>query len=205
MTSGIACMSPILLYRPHLMPVSVPDWLLARFDAIYKEPAHYEASYYGPINMLLTCYFSAADGFMVKPQARLRDPPTPGARTSIDSFGQDVGTHATDGNPDFLVSTGSAQLHSDVPLLIWEVKKPEVSDEDAAKQVDRYIEWAKRYQRNLAPEMKAVIWAMLVFGSKCRVFRLDPHSEFVYFHDGEQTTGDNVRQLLQSIRDKVVN
>ena len=116
MTSGIACMSPILLYRPHLMPVSVPDWLLARFDAIYKEPAHYEASYYGPINMLLTCYFSAADGFMVKPQARLRDPPTPGACTSIDSFGQDVGTHATDGNPDFLVSTGSAQLHSDVHL-----------------------------------------------------------------------------------------
>jgi len=89
------------------MPVQLPNWLLRRFNAVYHEPPHYESSYYGPINMLLTTYFPAMDGYLVKPQARLRQPPSPGARTSIDSTGQIVDTRSDDGNPDSLVSKGS--------------------------------------------------------------------------------------------------
>jgi hypothetical protein len=113
------------------MPTTVPlaDRLLARFEAIYKDPAHYEASYYGPIDMLLTCYFPAVDGFMVKPQARA------GSGRTRRLLQPGCGQPCTDGNPDFLISTGSAQLHSDVPLLTWEVKKLGVSDVDAAKQM----------------------------------------------------------------------
>jgi hypothetical protein len=107
-------------------------WLLHQFNAIYKEPPHYESSYYGLINMLLTTYFSAAGGYLVKPQARLRQPPLPGARTSTDFNNQIVSTHSNNGNPDFLVSKGSPTLNTDIPLLIYEVKQHDVGDMESA-------------------------------------------------------------------------
>lgn len=95
------------------MSVTVPEWLVKRFAAIYAKPPHYEASYYGPINMFLTVYFPAGDHYLVKPQARLRQPSSPGERVSIDSNGQEVGTEMTMGTrtsslawevPNFLVT-----------------------------------------------------------------------------------------------------
>ncbi|KAF8587969.1 hypothetical protein K439DRAFT_1285173, partial [Ramaria rubella] len=108
----------------------------------------YEASWYGPLNMLLTTYFPASKGFNVKPQARLRQPSAdPRERTSIDSYGQTVGTYDDDSNPDFLVSIGTSSLHADTPLLIYEVKREGMDEGEATLQLDRYIEWAKQYQR----------------------------------------------------------
>jgi hypothetical protein len=52
--------------------------------------------------------------------------------------------------------------------------------------------------------MEAVIWAMLVFGSQCGIFHLDPRSEFVDFYDGEHTTGDGVWIVLQNIHDNIL-
>ena len=80
------------------------------------------------------------------PQARLRQPPKVGGRTSIDSVGQVVGTFDDDGNSDFVVSYGSAELYRDVPLLIYEVKNKDTSFESTVAQMDRYIVWGKEYQ-----------------------------------------------------------
>jgi hypothetical protein len=182
------------------VPVTIPPWLLARFNAIYTNPPHYEASYYGPVNSLLTVYFPAADGFMVKPQARLRQPPTPGGRTSIDSQGQKVGTFDDDGNPDFLVNIGSAQLHHDIPLLIYELKKHGESFADAVAQIDRYVMWAKDYQRQVTG-IKRPIWAVLMIGSESHTYYLDPTSEHINFSNvAINTTGPEIMEILREIR-----
>jgi hypothetical protein len=184
------------------MPVQLPNWLLRRFNAVYHEPPHYESSYYGPINMLLTTYFPAMDGYLVKPQARLRQPPSPGARTSIDSTGQTVGTRSDDGNPDFLVSKGSPTLDADVPLLIYEVKRHDVGDAEAAHQIDRYIEWGMQYLNHLGSPMGRMR-AVLVIGSKSKLFMLDwgPQSQAVHAEYDLDTTGDEILAILQNIRD----
>jgi hypothetical protein len=182
------------------LPVTIPPWLLARFNAIYTDPPHYEASYYGPVNSLLTVYFPAADGFMVKPQARLWQSPTPGGCTSIDSQGQQVGTFDDDGNPDFLVNIGSTHLHRDIPLLIYELKKHGESFSDAVAQIDRYIMWAKDYQRQVAG-IKRPIWAVLMIGSKSHTYYLDPASEHINFSNvAINTTGPEIIEILRQIR-----
>jgi|ERR1700691_4585346 hypothetical protein len=183
----------------NLQPANVPQWLLARFNAIYKDPPHYEASYYGPVNALLTAYFPPVDGFLVKPQTRLRQPPAPGGRTSTDSQGQQVGTFDNDGNPDFLVSIGSAQLHHDIPLLICELKKEEYSTTIAGAQMDRYVVWAKEYQRQIAQHRD--VWAVLVIGSESYTYFLPANSTDIIAYDVlVNTTGPEIMMLLQSIR-----
>ena len=184
----------------NLPPVTTPPWLLTRFDAIYAAPPHYEASYYGPINALLTVHFPAADGFLVKPQARLRQPPKPGGRTSTDSQGQLVGTFDDDGNPDFLVGIGSPHLHCDIPRLIYEVKREGESVSAVAAQMDSYISWAKEYQRQVTGT-QAPIWAVLVIGSMSHTYLLDHTSDHVqYFDQAINTTGVGIMDILQKIR-----
>jgi hypothetical protein len=148
----------------------------------------------------LTVYFPAADGFLVKPQARLRQPPTPGGRTSIDSQGQHVGTFDDDGNPDFLVNIGSAQLHHDIPLLIYELKKHGQSFADAVAQLDRYIMWAKDYQRQVTG-IKRPIWAVLMIGSESHAYYLDPDSSQIdYSNIAINSTGLEIVEILRNIR-----
>jgi hypothetical protein len=191
------------LYRMKLPLVTTPPWLLNRFQALYRNPPHYEASYYGPVNALLNVHFPAADGFLVKPQARLRQPPKLGGRTSIDSVGQLVGTFDDDGNPDFLVSYGSAQLHQDVPLLIYEVKTEGMSFEAAAAQLDRYITWGKDYQRQVTGTEKK-IWGVLVIGSQSYIFYLDPSDKHVQYSELLiNTTGTTMLELLQTVRESI--
>ena len=182
--------------------VRTPEWLLGRFEALYKDPPHYEASYYGPINGLLTVHFPVADGFLVTPQARLRQPPKGEGRTSIDSVGQVVGTFDDDGSPDFVVSYGSAERHRDVPLLIYEVKNEDTSFGSTAAQMDRYIAWGKDYQEQVRGAERE-IWAVLVMGSKSNIFYLDPKSlkQVKYCEFGLNTTGTTIMELLQTIRE----
>ena len=182
--------------------VRTPEWLLGRFEALYKDPPHYEASYYGPINGLLTVHFPVADGFLVTPQARLRQPPKGEGRTSIDSVGQVVGTFDDDGSPDFVVSYGSAELHQDVPLLIYEVKNEDTSFESTAAQMDRYIAWGKEYQGQ-AQGAEREIWGVLVIGSKSNIFYLDPKSlkQVKYSEFGLNTMGTHIMELLQTVRE----
>jgi len=202
-SGGIVRLNITVQPRMNLPPVTTLAWLLDRFEAIYVNPPHYEASYYGPINALLTVHFPAADRFLVKPQARLRQPPTPGQRTSIDSVGQRVGTFDNDGNPDFLISFGSPQLHQDIPLLIYEVKQEKESFTEAAGQMDGYISWAKEYQRQVTGTPPP-IWAVLVIGSESYIFFLDPASNQVGYSElAINTTGAEIMDILQKVRASV--
>ncbi|KIM72815.1 hypothetical protein PILCRDRAFT_15794 [Piloderma croceum F 1598] len=184
------------------MSITVPEWLLKRFAAVYAKPPHYEASYYGPINMFLTVYFPAGYHYLVKPQARLRQPSSPGERVSIDSNGQEVGTRNDDGNPDFLVSIGSSELSNDVPLLIYEVKREDSGDTEAAQQMDRYINWAMQYLSVLLPHASRKIWAVLVTGSKSDIYMMEQGSSIIKITYGLDTTGTQIRGILQHIRDE---
>ncbi|KAH7904206.1 hypothetical protein BJ138DRAFT_984546, partial [Hygrophoropsis aurantiaca] len=105
----------------------------------------YENSWYGPVNMMLTTYFPASQHFMVKPQARLRQPPAPGARTSTDSYRQTVGTSNTDKVPDFLACIGGREPDGDIPFLILEVKKEDAPPGASNAQIMDYTEWVRHY------------------------------------------------------------
>lgn len=182
------------------VPVNVPNWLLGRFDSLYLHPPHYEASYYGPINMLMTTFFPSARHFLVKPQARLRDPPTPGGRSSNDSYGQTVGISDRDGNPDFLVCKGSSALDADVPFLIYEIKRHEDDDVASSVQMERYMDWARRYQNQVAQGQRIGVYAVLVIGAKSVVYHLAPDAPFINSGPYQDTTGHQVFDTLHVLR-----
>lgn len=54
--------------------VTFPPWLVGRFQTMFTNPPHFEASWYGPINAILNLFFPVTEGFLVKPQPRLRPP-----------------------------------------------------------------------------------------------------------------------------------
>ena len=178
----------------------IPSWLLDRFTALYLNPPHYEASYYGPANMLLTSYFPATLQFLVKPQARLREPPQPAERHSVDSYGQPVGTSNKDGNPDFLVSKGTSALDGDIPFLIYELKRGEESEGEAMLQMERYIRWARRYQMQLSSPSELRIYALLVLGGQTQIYNMDPDATFIHTGPRVGTTDDLILGLFHSLR-----
>jgi hypothetical protein len=192
------CHRPIV--GPVIMPVVIPDWLQGRFDSLSVQSPHYEASYYGPINMLLTTYFPATDGFNVKPQPRLRTlVASQGQRVSIDSYGGSVGTASDDPIPDFLVSIGSSKLGKDIPILIYEVKRSDEEEAEAGIQMDRYIHWARNYQKNLVGAVTIV--AVLVLGNESITCELDADARQVTFLGRAPTSGLDAQHVLQCVRD----
>jgi hypothetical protein len=187
--------------------VAVPDWLLERFSNMHAHSPHYEASFYGPITMLLTTYFPAKAQFMVKPQPRLRRSPEPLGRTSIDSYSQSVGTHDDDLTPDFLVSVGTSDLHSDVPLIIIEVKREGEEFSSAFAQLDRYCGWIKTYQERMAPwGAGSVAAAILVIGTECWMVQMVEESDVVNVTriHGTGITDISMLTIFQRFRDGFV-
>jgi hypothetical protein len=101
-----------------------------------KEDLHYEASFYGSINSLLTHVFPLCQQFMVKPQPKLHPvagmpPPHSEAessgRVSIDFMNNVVqsrkaGRVSTD-EPDFIVVKAGFEYGGDLVLAVVEVKK----------------------------------------------------------------------------------
>jgi hypothetical protein len=101
-----------------------------------KEDLHYEASFYGPINSLLTHVFPLQQRFMVKPQPKLHPVagmPSPhseaksSGRVSINSMNNVVqsrqaGRISTD-EPDFIVVKAGFEYRGDLALAVIEVKK----------------------------------------------------------------------------------
>ncbi|KAH7903814.1 hypothetical protein BJ138DRAFT_966139, partial [Hygrophoropsis aurantiaca] len=123
------------------------EWLSQRLLTVSLTPPHYENSWYGPVTGLLTTYFPTGGQFLVKPQARLRQPPAPGAlRTSTDSYGQTT-SHADNNDPipDFVVCVGSATAELDIPFLILEVKRDEKELAAMSVQQKRYTDWLENY------------------------------------------------------------
>ncbi|KAF8172498.1 hypothetical protein BJ912DRAFT_1047220 [Pholiota molesta] len=181
--------------------VTIPLWLQQRIQSLNKKPIHYEASFYGPIGMFLHCYFPADEGFMIKPQCRLREAPEPGQRTSVDSYDQTVGTSDRDDNPDFLVSTASGNLHGDIPIIIYEIKRNNRSYAADYRQIERYIKWARTYQAAAGPQNIVKILAVLVLGGNCETFELKPGSLNMTRQEFYVTGGPNIRNTHQRLHD----
>ncbi|KAJ7196303.1 hypothetical protein GGX14DRAFT_309540, partial [Mycena pura] len=129
------------------------EWLYRRLVNLAEvEDVHYEASFMGPHNALLTSYFRVEHGWLVKPIPRLRKPvPEDDAdsRTSIDSYGVPVVTSNEDPQPDSLVCKASAGLDGDRPVLLWEVKRNDAQSAKSSRQMDRYEEWLRQYQQHV--------------------------------------------------------
>jgi len=112
------------------------EWLQRHLASTIEEDLRYEASFYGPINSLLTHVFPLQQRFMVKPQPKLHPvagmpPPQSEAesseRVSIDSMNNVVqsrkaGRVSTD-EPDFIVVKAGFEYGGDLALAVVEVKK----------------------------------------------------------------------------------
>ncbi|KAF9014871.1 hypothetical protein BDZ89DRAFT_1076268 [Hymenopellis radicata] len=135
--------------RPGIPQAQDPLYNLGNLDKV-----HYEASLNGPHNMFLNCYFPATSTFMVKPVPRLRrsipSGSPPAGRTSIDSYDQEVETSRKDDIPDFVVCKSGADLHGDIPLIVWELKRDDADGSRTATQLDRYRAWNAAYEAKRA-------------------------------------------------------
>jgi len=112
------------------------EWLQRRLASTIEEDLRFEASFYGPINSLLTHVFPLQQRFMVKPQPKLHPvagmpPPQSEAesseRVSIDSMNNVIqsrkaGRVSTD-EPDFIVVKAGFEYGGDLALAVVEVKK----------------------------------------------------------------------------------
>src|SRR5882762_8662415 len=67
------CTSLLQIPQMSAFPPVCPldEWLERRLASTMKEDLRYEASFYGPINSLLTHIFPLCQQFMVKPQPKL--------------------------------------------------------------------------------------------------------------------------------------
>jgi hypothetical protein len=65
--------------------------------------------------------------------------------------------------------------------------------------MDRYVVWAKEYQRQIAQHRD--VWAVLVIGSESYTYFLPENSADIIAYDVlVNTTGPEIMMLLQSIR-----
>lgn len=189
--------------------ILLPKWILKRIENMSGPPddnnrvsrVRYESSWYGVVLAILSQYFSARGGFLIKCQARLRKKPEPRERTSVDSYNQTVGISGkSDEYPDFLVCTGSAGLESDVPILIYEVKRDGQHSTNNCEQLERYVAWAQAYQQQPGSQ-HVKIWAMLVEGPKTDVWELEPGGRFCHHSFGLSTSGQEIRSIFQGLHD----
>lgn len=158
-----------------------PLWLRARLvRSQYPAPTpHYETTLYGPINMMLFHWFSHMHNFMVKPQARVREPlqgfdedDFEVGNTSMDSVGHDVQArgHGTEQNmqiPDWIVVKGTASGTADRPILIVEVKRDEEREDTSISQVTDYM------RRFSGDEFYPQLVALLVENTSVIMFRVE--------------------------------
>ena len=158
----------------------IPAWLQERLLNLERRKVHYESSFVGPHNAFLHSHFPVKEGFLVKPEARLRTltPANAAGRTSsdsdrsYDSNGQPVATSRDDIFPDFLVSIATGNLDGDTPILIWELKRGDSGTKGEA-QILGYAEWADDYQQWKALlNLKELppVHVVLVEKNKFRVF-----------------------------------
>ncbi|KAG2129456.1 hypothetical protein DEU56DRAFT_718042, partial [Suillus clintonianus] len=97
---------------------------------------------YGPINMMLTTYFTADHNFIVKKQPHHYQAIDAGGCISMDSYGQVVGLFLDDEIPNFVVSNVGSELDHDVLFLIFKVKRKNSQLVCyVSKQIEQYISW----------------------------------------------------------------
>jgi len=129
-------------------------WVVERARSYRLNPPRLESSLYGLVNAVLTTIFSADEGYMVKPQPKLRSPLessrtssdsqrsgdlafSPGSEFSVDSWGRPVGDDVL--VPDFVVAR--VGVGRDVPILVLEVKSNSSGSQVRAEaQLKGYLE-----------------------------------------------------------------
>ncbi|KAL0950472.1 hypothetical protein HGRIS_010417 [Hohenbuehelia grisea] len=186
----------------------VPEWIVRRFERIEKNPPRYEASLRGPHNAILNSYFPPHRNFLIKTEPKLRttassapSPPATG-RTSIDSNGREVECRNDDDIPDFMVCSATDDLHGDIPLLIWELKR---NFGPNANQILRYHQWAFDVSEG-RPDGQRGILVCLVEGNYVTSYTLHrgggkwiSHTELSYAH----ILSLEIHEMLLSIADTV--
>ncbi|KAG2123468.1 hypothetical protein DEU56DRAFT_760026 [Suillus clintonianus] len=189
-------------YNPVIEP-----WLISRIQNLIAQEVHYENSWYGPINTLLSTYFPVYEGFLVKPQARLRTrtDSTHSSTSSVDSSDQPVQTRSDGTFPGFIVARGFPELHEDIPFLILEAKNLDEGPGVTAIQKDKYIRWAAHYQELVTKRGHQVgnFWVILMTKTHCEVWNVDESGMFVNASVYHSIISQDVLDLLHTIRTQV--
>lgn len=163
----------------------VPGWLLDRFNTLYRQP--YDASSYRDvINTMLTNFFPTTMRFLVKPLP-LR---------SI-SAGH---SSNTDGNFDFVVCIRTPTLDADVPFLLYVIKRDDEDEFSSQMYMERYVQWARRYQSRVSPWSRIEVVAVLVMGARSQVYNLSPDANHISSSLSVDTTSNYILEVLQNIR-----
>jgi hypothetical protein len=135
------------------------------------------------MNAWLGSYFTVQNGFMVKPQPKIRPPYTPGndgARVSLDSYNGEVVPRELGGrelslrSPDFMVVRATDDIANDVMVLIVEVKLGYIPLRMAIEQLMDYL-LGMRKKINLDPTnplFDRSIWGLLVVGNDVHILSL---------------------------------
>lgn len=163
--------------------LNAPQWVYARLEATAAK-ARYETSYYGPMNSWLVSYFTVVNGFMIKPQPKIRPPFTPegeDARVSIDSYENEVRPRELGGretklrSPDFIIVRATDNIAKDRMILIIEIKLGRIPLQLAMEQLMDYL-LSMRKKIRLKPShplFNRDIRGMLVIGYQVRIISLN--------------------------------
>ncbi|OCB91454.1 hypothetical protein A7U60_g1299 [Sanghuangporus baumii] len=192
-----------------------PDWLQQRlqnqFDPTQRPSAPYEFSLYGVINELLFSQFPPDRKFIIKPQASLRATHYAGSQVPVSgSFSQAPQQPNTSGGAssnqipilaDFVVVKGHEELNHDIIVCIVEVKRDEVSKDQAVQQISEYLLRATAERWNVG-----YLQSFLVCGDKWWTYSIDatqpgliPTVFIQEFVEGKPTIGEDLKRALYSI------
>lgn len=165
--------------------LAAPPWVYNRLDATAgPDGARYESSFYGPVNAWLVSYFTVQNGFMCKPQPKIRPLYTPAeddARVSLDSYDGEVLPRELGGrevdlrSPDFMIVRATDSIDNDRMVLIVEIKLGHVQFLLALNQLMDYLRGMKRKIANnpLDPLFNRDLRGMLVIGGNVYIISLN--------------------------------
>jgi len=155
---------------------SYPAWVETKASYLATNLPRYESSWYGLWNTVLGVAMPPHEGFMVKPQSKVRpgldvsevlELLAEGGRLSFDSDGGTVasrgGGRESVGVPDFIVSLTNGV--ADRPVLIVEVKRSGQGLEAAERQLLRYMEAA-------AARQSSAFRGLLIAGPRARLYSI---------------------------------
>lgn len=207
-----------------LLPSLQPEeWLTERLTNVGASDPHYEASWYGPYNALLSHYFPYQQRFLIKPQPRIRHPfiddgdfsfssieaessivmdgpITADTDAPVTSFGGLARHSGFTFIPDFIVAKATKFTSQDTALLLVEVKVREPATH-SAKRSNSYQ--MNKYMSTLVDQMLegAKLVGLLVCGTDVTVCRGEGASQ-VYVEEAEIAHNINsptIRELLLGV------
>jgi hypothetical protein len=80
------------------------------------------------------------------------------------------------------------------------VKPGEEDEIESQVQMERYMQWARQYQRQVAAWAPAEIFAVLVLGAQSQIYELHADGIFTSTEPRYGTTSETIQNLLQALR-----